>query len=1153
MILEAVDRASRTLQTVRGAWFGLVAAGKAASAAAPVKAMDQLRGATTANLAPMGKLRAATVALGEAHRAAGVEASASAKALTLSQEAARAGIDPVQRLGGATQTSFDHMRRATVTLDAYRGSVEAAGRAAAHAAPSLAADHPPPPYRRKLPPEPFVPPAPPKYLPQPTPKLPARDEAGRFLPGGGAPAAPPPPASAHDRRIKALDKAKTARDSAQSQLISGLALSASVAAPVAKAVGAWNAYEDKLNDVGMKSELTGVHLAALGERVKSQARALNMSAVELLGGMDKLMEGGLSAEKAEGALPALAKAAIATKTPISDLSQLTVAMINNGKVAPQEIGRAMSVLAQTGKEGNAELNRMVPYLPRLTSQFSTMGRTGVPAVADIGAAFQVVNGVVNNMEGSAAGIRDVLTKINSPKATKAFKEAGVDINKVMKEAVAAGRPLDAILETLQKFAGSDLTKINDIFGDVQAQQAARALLQNLKEFERIRAKGMSAEGVIDQDFATRMGLGVEKTRALQVAMAELWTTLGQALAPAFARRVEQLTALIWQVQAWIKANPELAATLAQVATALAGVLVVSAALALAFATLRVGLLAPLIWLGRLGGLAGGAAGGVGLLGRAASALALPFRMAWWAVSGFFSGLTGALRAGIAAVGGWGAAGRLVLGRLAMMFSFLLSPIQLVIRAVLALGAALMATPVGWIAAAVAALAAAAYLIYANWDKLGPWFWRLWGSISEAFASGWAKLSSWFSSLGGRIGAALSSAWASVTQWFSSLSWPSFSWPELPSLGDVFAAVRAALASGWTAVTGWFSSLGWPSFEWPAIPSPGDVFAGVRAMLESGWNGATQWLATVQWPTLPDPVAAIRAALDPALRWIEEWGGKLASAVSGAFDKVSSLIGNLGTAFGAALDPVVNGLSRVSSFVFGPSVGDVKATADQAAAAKAAIDALPPAASQTVAAVSGIFAGANFTSQGVAMMTTLASGIRAGTSSAVAAAAAAVQQIRDHLPHSPAKVGPLSDLDKVQFGQTLAGAITAGAPRAVAAARLLAAGVAATLPVAPPQALAIAAPQVAPTSLSAPTSPRIAQAGFVEPASPSFARAEAAPGRAGGGEAGVRGGSAAPVNLTFAPVIHGADAGDVMRQLEAKKYELVEIVRAEMDRRERARH
>ncbi|MBK9083228.1 MAG: hypothetical protein IPL88_14655 [Rhizobiales bacterium] len=58
----------------------------------------------------------------------------------------------------------------------------------------------------------------------------------------------------------------------------------------------------------------------------------------------------------------------------------------------------------------------------------------------------------------------------------------------------------------------------------------------------------------------------------------------------------------------------------------------------------------------------------------------------------------------------------------------------------------------------------------------------------------------------------------------------------------------------------------------------------------------------------------------------------------------------------------------------------------------------------------------------------------------------------------------------------------------------------------------------------------------------------------GRSGGVGGGGAGPINLTLAPVINGvADARDMFEQLRGRAYELAEIVRGEIDRRDRARH
>ncbi|MEN5083731.1 hypothetical protein ABE438_14710 [Bosea sp. TWI1241] len=99
-----------------------------------------------------------------------------------------------------------------------------------------------------------------------------------------------------------------------------------------------------------------------------------------------------------------------------------------------------------------------------------------------------------------------------------------------------------------------------------------------------------------------------------------------------------------------------------------------------------------------------------------------------------------------------------------------------------------------------------------------------------------------------------------------------------------------------------------------------------------------------------------------------------------------------------------------------------AAGEKAAQAVAMIEQVAPAARQMVAEVDGILAGVDYTSRGVAMMTTLAAGIRAGAGAVTSAVREVAQQARDYLPHSPAKVGPLSDLDRVKFAETLASSI-----------------------------------------------------------------------------------------------------------------------------------
>lgn len=74
-------------------------------------------------------------------------------------------------------------------------------------------------------------------------------------------------------------------------------------------------------------------------------------------------------------------------------------------------------------------------------------------------------------------------------------------------------------------------------------------------------------------------------------------------------------------------------------------------------------------------------------------------------------------------------------------------IPLMIKGFIALGTAIMTTPIGWITAAIAGLAGAAYLIYKHWQPIKDFFIGLWDGVTNAFAGAWAFIKDSISKMG----------------------------------------------------------------------------------------------------------------------------------------------------------------------------------------------------------------------------------------------------------------------------------------------------------------------------------------------------------------------------------------------------------------------
>lgn len=906
------------------------------------------------------------------------------------------------------------------------------------------------------------------------------------------------------------DEVLTKRVGAASQGLFGAAAAfTAAAAPVYKAIQEANKFQDSLTDIGLKAGIAGDKLGDFGQVVRSQALALNMASTDILGGIDKLMAGGLNVDTATAIFPALSKAALASKADMDDLSKSAVSLINNLKIDPTQITRTLDAMAQSGKDGQFEMKDMAQFFPKVAAQYAAMGQSGHKAVVDLASALQIMRMNTSDASTAVTNLQDLLLKPTMTQGVKAFDKYGIDINAEMEKARKNGTVLETLHRLIEQATKGDQSKLQTLFTDKQALAGAQALMQHWDEYIKLQQSAADASGVVDRDFATRMGLGVERARALKVALVELSLSLGQALAPMAGAGLEGITHMLQAVNQFVGAHPKLTAAIAAIMLSFSAFNVVMAAgrLGLALTAKNFISVMGLFWrfneAGKNVALFARLFHGLGMLGTAV---------------GRFAGTVFTTIAQIAArASGFGSIITAVFARLGGVFRLLLSPLAMAARGFMMLGASIMATPVGWILAALVAIAAAAYLIYRNWGAIGPWLAGLWARIRAAMAAAWAGIVSFARTLGSRVLAALVSGWAAVKNWFGSIQWP--------SLPDMVLA----------------------------LVSP---FAGLLTLFDVDWGRIKAWFAAIEWPSLPafpDVLGAIKAALDPVIGFVTEWGKTLGGALDTAFTAIGDGLAKVGDKLADAGTAVGKAWTSAKNFVTGNSapataqasaapaqapavmsVADATATVEQAQAAQRALKNIAPAAQEAVARAGAILVAANFESHGVAMMRTLAAGIRAGAAQAVAAVRETVAQIRDYLPHSPAKVGPLSDLDRVRFGQTLATAIHGGTPHALAAVRLMAAGMLAALPASPSVALAANPPAMA------------------VPAAPQFSEslARGAPGRG----SGVSGGAAITVNLTVNASGGGADfIAQLKANLPRVGHELAAVIATELERRERTKH
>jgi TP901 family phage tail tape measure protein len=378
-----------------------------------------------------------------------------------------------------------------------------------------------------------------------------------------------------------------------------------VAAPIRAAA----AFETSLEDIGQKAGITQDELEALGEQIKQVARDTNQATSSIASAVDALVGRGADADVAMAAAAPIGKAATAYRASTDDLAAAAWAAVDNLKVPAEQVGTAIDMMAQAGKEGAFELRDMAQYFPALGAQYQALGQEGTDAVADLAAAMQIVRKGTGDSSQAATNLGNVLQKIYAPATVRAFGKKNIDIYKEMEKAAKRGlSPIEAIAEITSEALDGDLSKLGTLFEDAQVQAGLRAIIQNMDEYRRIRDEAMKAQGVVDADYERRVRTAAGVSERWKASVERLNIALGTALLPVLNDVLDKIIPIIESIGKWIEANPELAAG---IATATAGLVALRGAISLlTFAGL----------LGKSGALAMAAAG-FKLLGTEAAASA----------------------------------------------------------------------------------------------------------------------------------------------------------------------------------------------------------------------------------------------------------------------------------------------------------------------------------------------------------------------------------------------------------------------------------------------------------------------------------------------------------------------------------------------------
>lgn len=364
---------------------------------------------------------------------------------------------------------------------------------------------------------------------------------------------------AQQRLIAASEmRAKGGSLMARGGLMIGGAVAA--AATFGKPIRAAAEFEHNLQMIGNTANMTKVEIGALKREIFAVSEASNKGIADVTSGIGFLIAAGMSSKTAAATIGTIAAASTATGASVEDLAKAAFVLNDTLKIKTgADMAAALDTLAQAGKEGNVELRDMAKQLPVLGSGFAALKMGGREAAATMAAALEVARKGAADADEAANNMKNFIAKVMSPETLKKAKNNfGIDLYKIIQDAQTTGKnPFEASMQAIIKATQGDQKKIGELFGDMQAQNFLRPMIQNWQEYERIKNTALAASGVIDADFARMMQTTKEQAIGLGNAWTRLMTTMGDSMAPAFGEAVKGLTGVVNSTTAFVKENPGL--------------------------------------------------------------------------------------------------------------------------------------------------------------------------------------------------------------------------------------------------------------------------------------------------------------------------------------------------------------------------------------------------------------------------------------------------------------------------------------------------------------------------------------------------------------------------------------------------------------------
>ena len=479
----------------------------------------------------------------------------------------------------------------------------------------------------------------------------------------------------------------------------------------------------------------------MGNDILKLTRTIPMAGEEIAAIVAAGGQSGVARENLLGYAKDAATMGVAFDMAAGDAGEAMATMANVLGKPITEMAQFGDVINHLSDNANSKAKDIVNVITRVGSDTRMLGLSENQAAA-LGSTFLSMGKAPELAAQAVKGMSSAFLQLKAGAHEKELKQLGFTTQSfaaaMNKDAQGA---ISSFIEKVKKMPkDKQYPLLAKVFGKQYADDVL-LLAQNTGEYNRqlgllqeTDANGnLKYIGSMQREFENRSNTTENKLTKLKNSLTEIAEKIGKAFLPVITSFVENITPVIYSITEWVETNPQLMEWVLTIGGGVGAVVGGLLTLHSAFSFVTAGLL-PFLKLGKfLGGFLGN------FLFSAISKLSLGF--------GYLIGY---------------------IAKAAMMFG----------KAIIMMSRALLTNPIGLL---IAGIAVAAYLIYDNWGKIGPWFAELWQTVSGAFSSAWSSITNF-----------CSEAWTNISNFFTSgignITATILDWSPLGLFQQVFSTV-----------------------------------------------------------------------------------------------------------------------------------------------------------------------------------------------------------------------------------------------------------------------------------------------------------------------------------------------------------------------------